>query len=54
MEYLNPVERLHYSINQYWCSDPRALEQKILQFPKDSTFNFTFPGGFHHAGPRGR
>lgn len=46
MEYLNPVERLHYSINQYWCADPRALEQKILQFPKDSTFNFTFPEDF--------
>jgi hypothetical protein len=46
MEYLNPVERLHYSINQYWCADPRALKQKILQFPKDSTFNFTFPEDF--------
>ena len=33
MEYLNPAERLHYSINQYWCADPRALQQKILQFP---------------------
>src|ERR1700677_2760971 len=46
MEYLNPVERLHYSINQYWCADPRALKQKILQFPKGSTFTFTFPDDF--------
>jgi len=46
MEYLNPVERLHYSINQYWCADPRGLKQKILQFPKDSTFAFTFPEDF--------
>jgi hypothetical protein len=46
MEYLNPVERLHYSINQYWCADPRALQQKISQFPKGSTFAFTFPEDF--------
>lgn len=46
MEYLNPAERLHYSINQYWCADPRALQQKILQFPKGSTFAFTFPEDF--------
>jgi hypothetical protein len=46
MEYLNPMERLNYSINQYWCADPRALEQKILQFPRGSTFTFTFPDDF--------
>ena len=45
-EYMNTVERLHYSINQYWCADPRGLKQKILQFPKDSTFTFTFPEDF--------
>jgi hypothetical protein len=46
MEYLNPVEHLHYSINQYRCADSRALQQKILQFPKGSSFTFTFPEDF--------
>jgi hypothetical protein len=46
MEYLNPLEQLRYSINQYWCAGPRALQRKILQFPKGSTFTFTFPEDF--------
>ncbi len=41
LEYLNPVERLHYSIKQYHCSDMKALEQKLLQLPAGSTFTFT-------------
>ena len=42
MEYLNSAERLHYSINQYDCVDLTALKEKMLQFPADSTFGFTY------------
>jgi sugar lactone lactonase YvrE len=42
MEYLNPVERLHYEINQYRCDTMKALKEKILQFPKGSTFDFAW------------
>jgi hypothetical protein len=42
MEYLNPMERLHYSINQYRCANMSALKQKILQFPVGSTFEFAW------------
>jgi hypothetical protein len=42
MEYLNPVERLHYSINQYRCPDMKALKDKLLQFPAGSNFNFAW------------
>jgi hypothetical protein len=42
MEYLNPPERLHYSINQYNCGDLKTLKEKMLQFPADSTFGFTY------------
>jgi hypothetical protein len=40
MEYLNPVERLRYSVNQFRCDDMRALKEKRLQFPAGSTFSF--------------
>jgi hypothetical protein len=40
-EYLNPPERLRYAINQYRCSDMRALKEKILQFPAASEFIFS-------------
>jgi hypothetical protein len=42
LEFLNPHERLHYSINQYRCVDMKALEDKISQFPKGSTFDFAW------------
>jgi hypothetical protein len=42
MEYLNPPERLHYTINQYRCNDMKALKEKILQFPVGSTFGFAW------------
>lgn len=42
MEYLNPSERLHYSINQYRCDDLKALKAKISQFPAGSTFDFAW------------
>jgi len=42
MEYLKPVERLYYSINQYRCDDMKALKEKISQFPKGSLFGFTY------------
>jgi sugar/nucleoside kinase (ribokinase family) len=42
MEYLDLAERLHYTINQYRCDSMKALEQKILQFPTGSTFDFAW------------
>lgn len=42
VEYLNPAERLHYSINQYRCDDMKALKEKILQFPAGSSFDFAW------------
>jgi hypothetical protein len=42
IEFLNPVERLNYSINQYHCRDIHALKEKILQFPKGSSFDFAY------------
>jgi hypothetical protein len=42
IEYLNPTERLRYSINQYSCPDMQALKQKILQFPAGSSFGFAY------------
>jgi len=42
MEYLNPVERLRYSINQYRCADIGALKEKLLQFPAGSAFQFVY------------
>jgi len=41
MEYLNSVERLGYSVNQYRCANLKALEEKLLQFPSGSTFLFS-------------
>jgi hypothetical protein len=40
MEYLNPAERLYYSIDQYHCSGIRALKEKIMQLPAGSSFEF--------------
>lgn len=40
MEYLNPKERLQYSIVQYRCADLQALKEKLRQFPAGSTFFF--------------
>jgi hypothetical protein len=42
MEYLNPTERLHYTINQYRCDNMKALKEKIAQFPAGSTFGFAW------------
>jgi len=42
MEYLEPAERLYYTINQYRCDDMKALEDKIQQFPKGSSFGFAY------------
>ena len=42
MEYLNPPELLHYTINQYRCDDMEALKKKLLQFPAGSTFDFAW------------
>jgi hypothetical protein len=42
MEFLRPVERLYYTINQYHCDDMKALKEKILQFPKGSMFGFAY------------
>jgi hypothetical protein len=41
-EYMNPRERLSYAINQYRCADIRALENKIVQLPADSSFEFVY------------
>ena len=40
IDYLMPEEPAHYSIHQYGCSNLKCLEQKLLQFPKGSTFSF--------------
>jgi hypothetical protein len=40
MEYLNPAERLYYSIDQYHCAGIRALEEKIMQLPTGSSLEF--------------
>ena len=42
MEYLNSVERLRYSINQYQCGDLKSLKNKLVQFPSGSTFVFAY------------
>ncbi len=42
MEYLNSVERLRYSINQYQCGDLKSLKDKLVQFPSGSTFVFAY------------
>jgi hypothetical protein len=39
-EYMNPRERLRYAINQYRCADIAALENKIVQLPAGSSFEF--------------
>lgn len=41
LEYLNSKERLCYSVMQYRCADMKALEEKLLQFPKGSEFSFS-------------
>jgi hypothetical protein len=40
MDYLYPVERLHYRINQYDCPNLERLKEKLLQFPAGSSFDF--------------
>lgn len=42
IEYLNSMERPNYSINQYACPNVQALEQKIIQFPAGSLFDFSY------------
>ena len=44
LDYLLPTERFRYSVNQYWCADLKALEQKLLQFPAGSTFRVAHTG----------
>jgi hypothetical protein len=44
IDYLMPAEPFHYSVNQYRCSDLKALEQKLLQFPAGSTFSVAHTG----------
>jgi hypothetical protein len=42
LEYLNPYERLRYSVNQYGCASMQALKDKLLQFPGGSEFVFAW------------
>jgi hypothetical protein len=44
IDYLMPTEPYQYQINQYGCRDLEDLEQKLLQFPKGSTFCFAYTG----------
>ncbi len=39
IDYLMSEEPTHYSIHQYGCANLKCLEQKLLQFPKGSTFS---------------
>jgi hypothetical protein len=41
-EYMYPTERLEYFINQYHCPDLRTLQEKLLQFPAGSSFDFAY------------
>jgi hypothetical protein len=43
LEYLNPMESVYFSVNQYHCRDVRCLKEKLLQFPPGSSFRFTYP-----------
>ena len=47
MEYLNSVERLRYSINQYQCGDLRSLKSKLVEFPP--VRRLSLPMSFLHA-----
>ena len=38
MDYLNAVERLGFSVNQYKCGSMDELKRKLLQFPAVATF----------------
>lgn len=40
-EYMNPIERFQYVIEQYDCRDLRTLKEKLLQFPAGSSFSFS-------------
>ena len=42
MEYLDSPERLRYFINQYRCPTMNSLKQKMVQFPRGSTFVFAY------------
>jgi hypothetical protein len=42
LEYLNPKERLRYSVSQYRCANMKALKEKLLQFPAGSEFVFAY------------
>jgi hypothetical protein len=44
IDYLMPTESFYYSVNQYRCADLKALEQKLLQFPRGSTFSVAHTG----------
>lgn len=44
IDYLMPTEPFRYSVNQYRCTDLKALEQKLLQFPAGSTFSIAHTG----------
>jgi len=44
IDYLMPTEPFHYAINQYQCTDLKAFEQKLLQFPAGSTFSVAHTG----------
>jgi hypothetical protein len=42
MDYLNPQNAHRFAINQYKCPDMQPLEDKLLQFPAGSTFDFAY------------
>lgn len=44
IDYLMPAGPFQYSVNQYQCTDLKALEQKLLQFPAGSTFSVAHTG----------
>lgn len=44
IDYLMTTESFQYSVNQYRCSDLKALEQKLVQFPVGSTFSVAHTG----------
>jgi len=42
LEFLNPTQRIRYSVGRFECADMRALKEKLLQFPPGSVFSFTY------------
>jgi hypothetical protein len=49
-DYLLSTEPYQYQINQYGCRGLESLEEKLLQFPKGSTFSFAHTGSGEDVG----